>query len=251
MNVAEPEPVDAERLARLIESVLDQALVGFDVDGVLAPIAAHADEAVLSPGVHRSIDRLSTRADVVIVSGRSLADLEHRFAFPSGVRVIGSHGLEARGDDELALDVDERHAYARLERLGHTTVEAAGEGAWMEHKPASVVIHTRLADPELADPALENAVRLAEAIDGAQVKAGHHVIELFARAASKGESFVALARRLGRPTLVFFGDDVTDEDAFALMGDDDISVRVGAGRTAARYRLGGPDDVAELLEQLT
>lgn len=251
MKVSEPEPVDPGRLGRIIESVLDQALVGFDVDGVLAPITAHADEAAVDPAVHRSIDRLSARTAVVIVSGRSLADLEERFAFPAGVRVIGSHGLESRGDDDVVLDGDEQRTFDRLESLGLSAVEAAGDGAWLEHKPASVVVHTRLADPELAGQALETVVRLAETIDGAQVKEGHHVIELFARAASKGESFVALARRLGRPTLVFFGDDVTDEDAFALMGGDDISVRVGPGRTAARYRLSGPDDVAELLEQLT
>jgi trehalose-phosphatase len=49
---------------------------------------------------------------------------------------------------------------------------------------------------------------------------------------------------------VFLGDDVTDEEAFAMMGEDDISVRVGDGATVARYRLGGPDDVVSLLERL-
>jgi trehalose 6-phosphate phosphatase len=243
-------PIDADELADRLGPLLDRALLGFDVDGVLAPIVHHADDARLAPGVHGAITRLAGRTDVAILSGRSLGDLERLFAFPARVHVIGSHGLEIRGADGVALDADEQRTFDQLELLGRKTVEAAGDGAWLEYKPASVVVHTRAADPELAQAAVDTVTRLAAMIDGAQTKPGHHVLELLARSASKGEALLALAHRLGRSPLVFFGDDVTDEEAFALMGEDDISVRVGDGATVARYRLGGPDDVVSLLERL-
>ena len=251
MTAHEPITVGPEDLAELLRPLFDQALFGFDVDGVLAPLVGHASDARLTDGVHTSLARLAERTAVAILSGRSLGDLERLFAFPAGVHVIGSHGLELRGDDGVTLGADEQYTFDQLEVLGRKTVEAAGEGAWLEYKPASVVVHTRAADPSLATPATEAVSRLAALIDGAQVKPGHHVVELLARSASKGESLLALAHRLDRSPLVFFGDDVTDEDAFELMSEDDISVRVGDGSTVARYRLGGPDDVAALLEQLT
>ena len=245
-----PTDITPADLTALLHPLLPTALLGFDVDGVLAPLVDHADDSRLLPGVNDALAHLAARSEVAILSGRSLADLERLFAFPDGVHVIGSHGLEERGADDLALDDDEQYTFDQLEILGRKTVDAAGDGAWLEYKPASVVVHTRAADPDRAAPALEAVARLVAMIDGAEVKPGHHVLELLARSASKGATLLALAGRLDRSPLVFFGDDVTDEDAFALMGDDDISVRVGNGATVARYRLAGPDAVVDLLNRL-
>ncbi len=237
-------------LAEIVRPHLDRGLIAFDVDGVLAPIVEHADDAALTNGVHGALTRLAARATVAIVSGRSLESLERLFEFPAGLEVIGSHGLELRGTEPMELDDDEQYTFEQLELLGTKAVQAAGDGAWLEYKPASVVLHTRSADPERARPAVEAVSNLARQIDGAQVTPGQEVVELLARTASKGEALLALADRRGLHPIVFLGDDVTDEVAFAAMGDDDISVRVGPGDSAARYRLAGPDEVAELLDAL-
>jgi trehalose 6-phosphate phosphatase len=53
--------------------------------------------------------------------------------------------------------------------------------------------------------------------------------------------------RTGRAVwCVFFGDDVTDEDAFEAMSTN-LSVVVGRRPSAARLRLGSPADVAAVL----
>ena len=51
-------------------------------------------------------------------------------------------------------------------------------------------------------------------------------------------------------TVVFFGDDVTDEKAFRRLTDGDIGVKVGPGDTGAGYRVDSPDDVAVALQYL-
>lgn len=112
------------------------------------------------------------------------------------------------------------------------------------------MLHTRTSDPGRSGPAVEAVTRLAGVIDGAQVKPGSDVVELLARRASKGDALLDLARRLQRSPVVYLGDDVTDEDAFRLMTAGDVSVRVGPGETAARYRLDGPDAVADFLTAL-
>lgn len=248
-----PGPVDVSvaELDAMLRPLVDRALFGFDVDGVLAPIVEHAEGARLGPGVLESLDALAAGTEIAIVSGRSLASLERLFAFPVGITVIGSHGLEVRGAEPVALDDNEQYTFDQLQILGHKTVEAIGDGAWLEHKPASVVVHTRsAADTSRVEPALEALENLAQMIDGAQVKRGHEVVELLARSASKGTALATLSTLTGRIPLVYFGDDLTDEDVFAVMSGDDVSVRVGAGATAARFRLPGPHEVADLLHRL-
>lgn len=247
---AQPVDIEPTALAELLRGRFAELLAGFDVDGVLAPIVEHADDARLTDGVSDALARLASKTEVAILSGRSLADLERLFAFPAGIHVIGSHGLETRGAGDVRLGDDERRLLDRLEELGQSAVRAAGDGAWLEHKPASVVVHTRSADQRAVAAVVDDVTARIGAIEGAQIKPGHHVIELLARSASKGEALLALARRLGRTSLSFVGDDVTDEEAFVLMGRDDVSVRVGRGDTAARFRLGDPDAVAELLARL-
>jgi len=242
-----PTPTTPDALAHELEPLLGRALFGFDVDGVLAPIVEKADDARLTPGVLDRIDDLARRTRVVIVSGRSLAGLE-RFGFPPSTEVIGSHGLERRGAAPIELDDDEQYTFDQLEILGTRAVEAAGDGAWLEYKPASVVIHVRSADPALAEPAIAAVTNLARMIDGAHVKHGHMVCELLARTGSKGTAIAAL--RDDDQPVVFFGDDVTDESVFETMRQGDIGVRVGDGETAASRRLAGPQAMAELLALL-
>jgi trehalose 6-phosphate phosphatase len=50
--------------------------------------------------------------------------------------------------------------------------------------------------------------------------------------------------------VVFFGDDVTDEDVFSSLGNDDVGVKVGPGDTSAGYRVDSPAQVAEALALL-
>lgn len=236
-------------LAELVEPLVPTALIAFDVDGVLAPIVEHADRASLSPGIPDLLEMLTGHARVAIISGRAMSSLERLFEFAPHIEIVGSHGLERRGGRPVVLDDDEQYTFDQLEILGTKAVEAAGDGAWLEYKPASVAVHVREADRALAAPAVEAVTGLARMIDGAEVKPGHMVVELLARSANKGDALTAL-RDDGQP-IVFFGDDVTDENAFVLMNGDDVSVRVGPGTTAAQYRITGTDAVVAFLTALT
>lgn len=249
--MSQPTDIDAGDLAALVSPHLAGGLFAFDVDGVLAPLVDHADDSRLLPGVHDSLKSFSRLTSVGIVSGRAMESLERLFKFPPELFVIGSHGLEMRGSVTPTLDDDEQNRFDQLEIIGVHGVAAAGEGAWLEYKPASVVLHTREADPSLASSAVDAVKNSATMVDGAQVKPGSDVVELLARTASKGNALLALAERVGRCPIIFLGDDVTDEEAFRMMGEHDISVRVGPGESAARYRLPGPPDVVDLLHALT
>ena len=243
---------DPAALADLVAATRRPLLLGLDVDGVLAPLVDHADDAVLLPGIGPAVSAVAAldAVHVAVVSGRSLDGLT-RFGFGPDVQVIGSHGMETR--DRAMMPLDDRET-ARLTVLDALAVDAggeAGDGAWVERKPASVVLHVRRAEPGRGRRALSRLEAHAREVDGATSKAGSNVLELFARAADKGTALVGLAADLGARTTVFVGDDVTDEDAFGRLGEGDIAIKVGDADTMAPYRLADPSAVLAWLQAFT
>jgi trehalose-phosphatase len=240
------DPVDT---ARLVASCPRPMLVGLDVDGVLAPIVDHADDAVLLAGMAAAVSAVATldQVHVAVVSGRSLAGLA-QFGFGDDVQVIGSHGMETRDQPLTPLTDDEQARLTTLEAAATQAAGRAGDGAWVEHKPASVVLHVRQADAAAGPRALADFADAAGEVEGATTKAGSGVLEAFARHADKGSALVELGRRLGVATTVFVGDDVTDEEAFARLGPDDVTIKVGDDDTIARHRLRDPDAVLAFLQ---
>ena len=87
-------------------------------------------------------------------------------------------------------------------------------------------------------------------VDGATVKDGSSVLELFTRGASKGDAIVRLAAEISSVMTVFVGYDVTDEDAFSALTGADVSIKVGTSDSAARHRLRDTAAVAEWLRRL-
>jgi trehalose-phosphatase len=49
---------------------------------------------------------------------------------------------------------------------------------------------------------------------------------------------------------LFIGDDVTDEDGFAVLGSGDLGIKVGEGATKAAHRVADPHEVIRVLWNL-
>jgi trehalose-phosphatase len=242
------DPVD---IARRVATCPRPMLVGLDVDGVLAPIVDHADDATLLAGMSTAVSAVAALDDVfvAVVSGRSLAGLA-QFGFGDDVEMIGSHGMETRDHPMEPLSGDERTLLADLDGAAVAASERAGEGAWVERKPASVVLHVRQADDASGATALLDLADVASRFDGATVKAGSGVLEAFARHTDKGTALMALASDLGAATTVFLGDDLTDEEAFAHLSPGDVAIKVGNADTIAPHRLRDPAAVLAFLQTL-
>jgi len=172
------------------------------------------------------------------------------FGLPSHVHLIGSHGMEAADTPMLPLTDVERTRLSTLLVLAQDAAATAGPGAWVETKSASVAVHVRTANPETSRQALADLGRQTADVDGASSKPGSNVLELFARHASKGTAMHGLRQTINASTVVFIGDDVTDEEAFAVLGGDDISIKVGTAPTIARHRLRDPHAVLRWLTAL-
>lgn len=193
----------------------------------------------------RLADRLQGR--VAVVSGRSLADLDHHLP-AQGIAKSGSHGVELRTDSgtrDVVPDPALANARAALRQFA-----TGARGVLVEDKPAGVALHYRLA-PQCEEEARDLVARLARAT-GLAVQHGHMVAELRPAGFDKGQAVRALMAQApfagARP--VFVGDDLTDEHAFEAvraMGGAGVLVRESRA-TAAEYFLPSVAAVREFLE---
>ncbi len=221
-------------------------LVASDYDGVLSPLHDVPSEAGPEPGAAAALGRLAVvqGVTVALVSGRGVADLQATSGFTGPFRWIGSHGAEYDGPlvGELAARRDA--LAARLEPM-----VAGTPGALLEVKPASVAVHVRtVPDRSAAAELLESARALADS--SLTLKPGKDVLELAVTDADKGSAVRRLAAEIGARTVLYLGDDVTDEDAFRALGDGDVTVKIGDGPTAAAHRVPDPAAVVRLLDRL-
>jgi trehalose 6-phosphate phosphatase len=240
---------DLDEAVRALAGV-PRLLVALDFDGVLAPIVNVPSDARPLPASAAALGSLATLPEttVALLSGRGLADLAAVSGFGSPIRLIGSHGGEF-DDGGAVLDDDQRE---RLDRLGAELRElVAGEpGVTLEDKPAGIAVHVRNAAPDVGARVLD-AVRAGPAArPGIEVTPGKAVLDLAVLQVNKGLALDVLRDRLKPDAVLFAGDDVTDETAFARLRSGDVGVKVGPGETAAEYRVPGPPEVGLLLQEL-
>jgi trehalose-phosphatase len=230
-------------------------LVALDFDGVLAPIVQDPGAARPLPQSHRYLETLVGLPGVrlALVSGRTLEDLAEVASPPKGTLLVGSHGAEmsdpAAGSQARAVLDDD--AAALLKRLiGELEqISTQYEGTHVEVKPTGVVLHTRRAKRAVAAKATQKALDGPATWPGVHLTEGKEVVELTVVPVTKGTALRELRAITGADAVLYAGDDVTDERAFAVLDGDagDVSVRVGSGETAADHRLGSPDEVTAML----
>lgn len=215
-----------------------------DIDGTLLEIAETPEAVHTGLADYRLLERLHRAAGgaVALISGRTLGMIDELFS-PLKLPAAGQHGYERR--DSGGRRRRHRFDAARLRPMSAMLREFARghPGLVLEDKGASVALHYRLA-PGLREAAHEKALAAAALLPGeVEVQPGKMVWEIKPVGAHKGmaiEEFMAEAPfRERRP--VFLGDDLTDEDGFEVVNRlGGHSIKVGAGASAARWRLPDP-----------
>lgn len=246
-----------ERLVQALQALAQtpKLLIALDFDGTLAPEVDDPAHARALPESRDAVLRLlglpSTR--IALVSGRALDSLEEVSELPDTALLVGSHGVEIRldsDDDDPGLSAGERAKVELLEGVLKGIARGI-DNVWVEDKPAGFALHTRLATDKHSRVA--HVVALSEAraeVAGVHVREGKNVLEFSVRSTTKGEAVEHLRRYTGATAVLYAGDDVTDEDAFAVLRPSDVGVKSGEGTTSASHRVRGPEQIARVLTLL-
>lgn len=226
-----------------------------DYDGTLVPLASLPDLASPDADLATVLDNLAdSGVQVHVVSGRSREDLTRWFV---GLKVTlwSEHGAwhrEHGGEWTPTMMIDRDWIPPIRDILEQFA--ACTPGALIEEKGASIAWHYRTADPEFgAKQAMELKLILVEALHNQplDILNGSKVIEIRPRGINKARVVERILLTGVRPaSLAAVGDDRTDEEMFAAMPPGSTSIRVGAGPTAAGYRIADSAAVRVLLRGL-
>jgi trehalose-phosphatase len=233
-------------------------LLLLDFDGTLAEFRADPASVQLAESRRAALQQLSARATIGVVSGRRLDDVRRRCGV-EGIIVAGLHGLEIEG-------LGERYVHPDLADAGLAVQQAAVRlrdsvpglpGVFVEDKEASIALHFREADADGRRRALDAFAPIAAAyVDTGRLRLmrGSCVLELLPNIEwNKGDAVRWIADRVrqshGDTFVVYVGDDVTDQDAFAAVGREGLAI-AASDRVSADAKLDGPPAVERFLTAL-
>ena len=223
VNVSQSvDPVTRQRVLEVLR--LQPAGLFTDIDGTISAIAATPSEAVVTSEARDALRRLAGRLSLVgAVTGRAADDGVAMVGIPD-LLVVGNHGMEwlHRGNRWVHPAAEARRAALTsvLSEIGES-VTAAGiaEGIVLEDKRLSASVHYRLAaDPLAARDVILAAAEAAAERHGLKITEGRFVVELRPpMVINKGTAIAELVRERALNGVVYFGDDVTDVDAFVAI----------------------------------
>ena len=239
----------AEQLAPL-RADPGRSAVLLDVDGTLAPIVRHADDATVPEAVRGLLIQVAKRyGTVACVSGRRAADARRLVAIGS-IAYVGAHGGELLRPGTVRPEVDRA-----LEEWTRRVQDFAREAdnaqlsrlrVRLEDKSSIVAFHWRgTPDEDAARAAVDELANRAEAV-GLSTHWGRKVLEVRPPVRmDKGIGIRRLLRETDVTAALYAGDDATDLDAFDALAD-----LAGQGRLESVVLVGvgseeGPRDIVE------
>ena len=209
----------AEALAPL-RADPSRAAILLDVDGTLAPIVRHADDAHVPEPTRAVLIQVARRYGcVACVSGRQAA-MARRIVALGSISYVGSHGIELLRSGGTQVELD-REAGAWQRRV-HQFAEKAngtelldGLRVRFEDKGPIVAWHWRgTPDEEASEAAIADVAARAEGL-GLATHWGRKVLEVRPPVPlDKGRGIHWLLRDTDLAAAVYVGDDRTDVDGF-------------------------------------
>ena len=264
---------EAQTLNELLTPIVAEparSAVLLDVDGTLAPIVRHAEDAHVPESTRTLLIPIArTYGLVACVSGRRASDAR-RIVSLGTIAYLGSHGSELLrpGNTQAELDRELSAWSRRVTRFAQDTESAELRRLRVRYEDKGVIaaFHWRGApDEDTAHSAVEGIAESAER-SGFKVHWGRKVLEIRPPVRiDKGAGVDRLLRGADDiRAAVYVGDDATDVDAFHALGELveagilEHAVRIGVESDEGPESLGEAADlmvdgtvgVREVLEQL-
>lgn len=247
-----------QEIAGLIETVREAShlMCLLDYDGTLVPFAAEPSAAAPDDDLRELLRSLAAKPGVRVhvLSGRKREDLERWLGdLPLGLHA--EHGFWSSLSShsgwqplrEISTDWKQK-ILPILEQFAART-----PGSLVEEKTASLAWHYRQADAQFGPrQARELRHYLRETLSNMPVEVikGEKVIEVRLYGVHKGVAAHRILAEENGQTIFAMGDDRTDEDLFAAIPPQSMSVCVGRSPSIARYSVPDVDSARALLRAI-
>jgi trehalose 6-phosphate synthase/phosphatase len=266
----ELSPTKEHRLARKINllapETVDRIVAGYkraknrlmllDYDGVLTELIRdiRPDASKPTKELLATLRKLSDTPgnEVMVISGRPKDALE---GWLGGMPMAlgAEHGAWTKDNGNWTRQYDipsdwKKPYLSILEAITRLTPESH-----IEIKQFSLVWHFRNVEPELA---FTREIALKQALDKLAVGSeigifeGHKIIEIKPRLITKGATAKQKLTEQDYDFILCIGDDYTDEEMFAALPNNAVTIKVGLASTCAKYHIKSVAHVKSLLAKL-
>ncbi len=243
-----------EREDKLINAYVksNNRLIILDYDGTLVPFAGSPEEAKPDSKLMKMLKAIANdkRNTLVIVSGRKKETLEKWFG-KLNIGLGAEHGAWIK-EKEWDMIAPLRNDWKiRIRPILESYMDRT-PGSFIEEKEFSLVWHYRKVNSELAltrarelkDDLLHLTTNL-----GLNVLEGNKVIEVRNIGVNKGRAVLKWLSKKDWDFVFAAGDDLTDEDIFAVLPKEAYSIKVGLGISQARFNVESIKDLRLLLKR--
>ena len=230
---------------RLLFIDYDGTLMGFDPD----PQAVKPDEEVLK--VLRIL-AADPKNNVVINSGRDKTTLE-KWLGHLDVEMAAEHGVWMKEKGEWRLNPNVVDGWKPKVRELLENLVSRTPGSFIEEKDYSLAWHYRNIDRDLGNKRVREFRDMLTYLiqnQDLQVLEGNKVVEIKNAGVNKGKATQHWVNMKKWDFVLGIGDDSTDEDIFRALPEWGVSIKVGPGRTAARYTLTGVPEVRQFFSKI-
>lgn len=225
-----------------------------DYDGTLTPIVERPELAVMSDEMRDTLKRVAEKHTVAIVSGRTRKDAEDIIGV-DGIFYAGNHGFDIKGPGVSMVHPEAEKAVGLISDTARKLSEKLGTipGVLIDEKGFSIAVHYRLVKDEYLKGIEETVNNIVEDSKKFRLMQGKKVFEILpAINWDKGKAVRWIMEVLGiswdDASVVYIGDDTTDEDAFRIIRTRGTGILVSEKPqvSAADFRVASTEDVKKL-----
>lgn len=252
-------PIPKQKIIETLLTSTRPIILMLDFDGTLSKISDHPKEAKIDRGSKTALKKLSKNKNVriAIISGRQLEEIKNKVAL-DGLSYSGNHGLEwiinsKNSQYKLSKKFQNELAQADL-KLKNFSKKIPG--SFVENKNLTITFHFRKSQKKIQ----KNIPLTIRYLLNDILKKGHLRIHTGKASveirpknnwnkSSFAKLFIEFQQPIKDPYIIYVGDDSTDEDAFLALRNE-ITFKVGNGRTLAQYRFRSHLEVSKFLSAL-
>jgi trehalose 6-phosphate synthase/phosphatase len=232
-------------------------LVLIDYDGTLVNYELIPDNAKLPEHMIDILVKIAgnPRTDIYIISGRSYNDLD-KLLGNIPVRVIAEHGTIVKENGQWKIQFHNNSLWKKAIFPALNQMTDVCPGSFTEEKNFSLAWHYRNIEPEIGYECSRKLINILKDLIHSynlRILDGKKVVEILSTETGKGRAVEKLCHQDSYDFVLSIGDDATDEEMFEYFLDcpDAYSIKVGEGKTLAKFKVNAISDVESLLKQLS
>jgi len=247
----------SNRLTEITEKFRDAGnkLTLLDFDGTLVDFASDATDAVPSKEL---LDLLQKVADIpgnhlIIITGRQMNEID-KMVGHLPIDIIAEHGAMIREKAIWKTLIEGKTEWKKEVFPIIMSYNIINPNSFIEEKSYSLAWHYRNVEPKTGKADSRGLIKVLSRFTldyDLKILDGNKVVEIICKNVNKGSAVLYLLNKMSYDFILSMGDDITDEDMFRILLDNNkaYTVKIGPGDTCARYRLAGIQQVIALLER--